>query len=342
MEARASYRTAADAASDLVGVGVVVIGRNEGSRLAAALASTTDCSKRVVYADSASSDQSVKIAQTLGVSTVAVSPPGDMTAARGRNAGFLALRRMCPHLRFVQFLDGDSALEPGWLSAAARALDTAPDVVAVCGHLREHNRDVSLVRRLLDMEWRRAVGTIASPGGIFMVRVDALEAAGLFDASMARGEEADLAIRLRAQGGQIVRIDQPMAIHDAGMSSLRPWFIRCARNGRGYAEGVARYGRADDGANARRLRSCLVWGFLAPILCVAGCVAAVSIHPAAAIASAAIATAWLAQVARTAWRCRAWGPRNALVYGLFCMIAKIPESWGALHATRTVARRSAG
>ena len=40
------------------------------------------------------------------------------TAARARNAGLRRLRELYPQLSYVQFIDGDCELIPGWLEHA--------------------------------------------------------------------------------------------------------------------------------------------------------------------------------------------------------------------------------
>ena len=56
-------------------VDAVVIGRNEGARLVACLASLTGQVRRLVYVDSGSTDGSVKAAQAAGKTVQVVSLP---------------------------------------------------------------------------------------------------------------------------------------------------------------------------------------------------------------------------------------------------------------------------
>src|SRR3546814_3836293 len=58
------------------------------------------------------------------------------TAARARNAGLEAILGAWPDLEYVQFVDGDCELEPGWLAAAEAFLRSEPAVAAVCGRRR--------------------------------------------------------------------------------------------------------------------------------------------------------------------------------------------------------------
>src|SRR4051794_8770427 len=98
------------------GVGVVVIGRNEGERLRRCLLSLDG--GVVVYVDSGSADGSVALARSLGAEVVELDLATPFTAARARNAGVERLLVLDPALEFVQFLDGDCELRPGWLARA--------------------------------------------------------------------------------------------------------------------------------------------------------------------------------------------------------------------------------
>ena len=68
-------------------VDAVVIGRNEGDRLIACLASMQGQVRRVVYVDSGSTDGSVAAARAAGAQVVALDMARPFTAARARNAG---------------------------------------------------------------------------------------------------------------------------------------------------------------------------------------------------------------------------------------------------------------
>src|ERR1700732_2176195 len=98
-------------------LGLVVIGRNEGERLARCLASVRVISKRV-YVDSGSTDGSVALAQKEGVKVVELPVPPHFTAARARNTGLAHLLTDDPDLEFVQMVDGDCELQPGWIEGA--------------------------------------------------------------------------------------------------------------------------------------------------------------------------------------------------------------------------------
>ena len=68
-------------------VDAVVIGRNEGARLATCLDSLSGRVRRLVYVDSGSSDGSAALAEARGAEVVALDMTLPFTAARARNAG---------------------------------------------------------------------------------------------------------------------------------------------------------------------------------------------------------------------------------------------------------------
>ena len=128
------------------GIAAIVIGRNEGARLTACLASLTGRVDLVIYVDSGSTDGSVAVARNEGAQVVALDMDRPFTAARARNAGLARV----PDTGFahVQFLDGDCALQPSWLPAARAFLGGAPGCAVVCGRRRERRPGASIYNRL--------------------------------------------------------------------------------------------------------------------------------------------------------------------------------------------------
>jgi hypothetical protein len=83
-------------------------------------------------------------------------------------------------LTYVQFVDGDCELFPGWLDQGVAALDAKPDGVIVCGRLRERHPEASVYNRLCAMEWQMTPGEVLSCGCIFLVRAEAFRAVSGF------------------------------------------------------------------------------------------------------------------------------------------------------------------
>jgi len=155
--------------------GVVVIGRNEGERLARCLASVVTVAAKVIYVDSGSSDGSVDLARRLGASVVELDMSVPFTAARARNEGVARLRDLEPEIAYIQFVDGDCEVVKEWLKQAVDFLDQHADVAVVCGRLRERFPDRSIYNMMCDIEWDTPVGETAACGGIAMMRAGALQ-----------------------------------------------------------------------------------------------------------------------------------------------------------------------
>ena len=323
-------------------VGAVAIGRNEGTRLACCLASLEGQAATVVYVDSGSTDDSAEIARAAGAHMVTLDLSRPFTAARARNAGFEVLTRLCgERLVYVQFLDGDCEIEPGWIITARAHLEADPSVAAACGRRRERHPEASIYNHLCDMEWNSAIGQTTACGGDSLMRRAAFEAVGGFDPTLIAGEEPDLCFRMRAAGWTIWRLDEPMTRHDADMTRFGQFWRRSVRGGWAYAEGVARHGDTPERYNRRQLRSVLIWGAAAPAVILAGAAAAAA-YPPLSVVPVLAALAYPAMALRVAWnRRRRFGDpwRDALAYAVFTMIGKHAQALGALRFHRLRRRR---
>lgn len=281
-------------------IGVVAIGRNEGPRLAACLASAVRESARVVYVDSGSSDDSLQIARSLGAEVVQLDLSTPFTAARSRNAGFERLMQVAPDTEFVQFVDGDCEIVAGWMNRAVEFLRAKPQAAVVCGRRRERYPNASLYNALCDMEWDTPVGQVKSCGGDAMMRVAAFRQVGGYDPSVIAGEEPEMCVRLRGKGWEVHRIEAEMTLHDAAMTRFGQWWKRNVRAGHAFAEGNAMHGAPPELFRRKEVRSNYVWAIplmwiLWPVL-------------------------WL-----KIFRSR----RNAL-YATFVVLSKVPQALGQL------------
>lgn len=300
-------------------VGVVAIGRNEGERLRRCMESLPAGLGGVVYVDSASTDDSVAQAHRRGVEVVELDMSIPFTAARARNAGLRHLHDRWPGLAYVQFIDGDCALAPGWIEAAIRELKRDTRIAMVCGRRRERFPEVSGYNRICDMEWNTPVGDVEACGGDALARVEALLAVGAYDEHLIAGEEPELCVRLRNRNWTIRRIPEEMTLHDAAMSRFRQWWKRTVRSGHAYAEVNAihpRYWR-------RESRSALVWGLLLPALTA---VSLLSFGPSGLVPPAAYLVLWV-RVHRSQ-RARGYAARDAALYASYCVLGKFAEVSG--------------
>jgi len=156
-------------------IGIVIIGRNEGRRLLACLASA-GAGRAIVSVDSGSTDGSAVAARGLGAEVVALDMSLPFTAARARNAGFARLMEIASPA-YVQFVDGDCELAPSWIETAASFLEANSDYAVACGRRREKFPEASLFNRQCDREWTTPVGEAEACGGDALMRVAAFEAA---------------------------------------------------------------------------------------------------------------------------------------------------------------------
>ena len=304
-------------------IGFVVIGRNEGERLGQSLRTLRAVSNQIVYVDSGSTDGSVELARNLGVVAIELDDSAPHTAARGRNAGFREARERYPTCEYVQFIDGDCILEPGWLESATEFLDSNPKAAVACGRRIEAHPDESFYNRLIDEEWNTPVGRADYSGGDALVRASAFEQIGGFRPELKAGEEPEMTTRLRAEGWEIWRIDAPMTIHDARIHRFGQWWTRSIRGGYGYAEVWSTTGQLPRRVFDAQLRRAFFWALGLPLVVF---VVALSLRePLLLLALPAI---YFAQIVRIAAR-RGLSLRS-LQSASMILLAKLPESIGAL------------
>jgi len=305
-------------------IGVVVIGRNEGDRLIRSLDSVVKGSRPVVYVDSGSTDGSCQVARDRNVEVVELDMSIPFTAARSRNAGFKSLQEQHPEVEYVQFIDGDCEVVAGWLETAAETLDNNPDVVAVCGWRREISPESSIYNRICDVEWRLgSVGATHSCGGDVMIRASALAAIGGYNSTLIAGEEPEMCVRLRQQGGQILLIDVQMTRHDAKMYRLSQWWQRGKRCGYAYAQVSQIHGAPPERKFVKELRSAWLWGVIIPLTALA---LMFPTHGLSLIAFGRYPLSALKTIYQSRRQGFSWS--DSIVWGLSCSVSVFPQVFG--------------
>jgi glycosyltransferase involved in cell wall biosynthesis len=310
----------------LAQVGVVIIGRNEGDRLMRCLDSVVGQVGAVVYVDSGSIDDSCLVARQRGVEVVNLDMSQPFSAARARNAGFARLRKIDPALRYVQFVDGDCEVLPGWLAAAAAVFVADRLVVAVCGALRERYPEQTVFNRICSVEWNwPQAGEVAAFGGNVMLKIAIFAVVGGYNNLIIAAEDDELGVRLRKVGGKLIRLDRESMIHDANMTEFGQWWTRGKRCGYAFASVAALHGAAPERKFVKELRRTILWGGVLP-LCV-------------------VLTLWMTNglslllllrypltIARIiqATRHRGFGWRDSLVWAISCGFAPFPGVSGAV------------
>ncbi len=300
-------------------VGVVAIGRNEGERLRACLASLDGYA--VAYVDSGSTDGSIALANSFGAQVIALDMSQPFSAARARNAGLHHLWEAFPEMDYVQFVDGDCAIVDGWMETAFRFLENRSDYAVVCGRRRERIPQASIYNRLCDMEWDTPAGDAASCGGDSLMRVASLRQVGGFDPKIIAGEEPELCDRLRRENWKIHRLATEMSLHDAGMTKFSQWWKRSIRTGYGAALCATENGVP---AFRKLTRSAWAWGVVLPL-------AALMLAPLSKGLSLLVLSLYLLPLFRAYrhYRSRQFCSSDASVYAFFCVLAKFPQAQGA-------------
>lgn len=315
----------------LTDLGVVVVGRNEGGRLGVCLRSLLAFTRRLVYVDSGSRDDSVAHAQALGVFVWRLDPSRPFSAARARNEGFSQLLRQFPDLEFVQFVDGDCQIDGDWLTRGRDYLVTHAEVTIACGRICERHPEASPYNRMCALEWDRPAGEVRASGGNLMMRVAAFRELGGFRDDVMAAEDDELCLRVRRAGGHIHLLDAPMVLHDADLLRFSQWWRRARRCGQAYAQGFALHGQPPENHFRRETRSLMVWAALWPALIV---LLAAFTRGAGLLLLAAYPALGL-RIARRGLT-RGWPLRHAVLYAFFTLLAKWPGFIGlaAFHVRR--------
>lgn len=311
---------------DVQPIGVVIIGRNEGERLIRSLESVIGRADEIVYVDSGSSDGSCEAARTRGVDVVELDLSIPFTAARARNAGFERLRQNSPQVKYVQFVDGDCEVVSGWIEAAAKTLETQPNVIAVCGWRTERYPESSVYNRICDIEWHSGtVGPTTQFGGDVMIRAEALAAVGGYDPTVIAAEDDELSVRLRQAGGKILRIDHDSTLHDADMHTLEQWWKRAKRCGYGFAQVSYLHGAPPERKFVREILRTWFWGLILPLVSLG------LIYP-----THGLSVLLLGRYPLSAWRVsdrthkQGYSWKDSIAWGLSCAASAFPTALGAI------------
>jgi len=217
-------------------ISIIVIGLNEEKNLKECLSSIFESSLggdeklEIVYVDSGSIDNSIAIAKSfynVKVISLQDSPP---SAAKGRNLGASITKG-----DYIQFVDGDSALDKNWIKMALQALELDQSKGVVFGAIEEVDNKNTIYSKVCRFDWYTPPGDYRLCGGNAMWRRDIFIKAGGFDSTLSAGEEPDLCYKVRQNGHRIVCLDAPMVKHDLDMNSFKEYWLRSIRSGYAYS-----------------------------------------------------------------------------------------------------------
>ncbi len=237
----------------------VVIGYNEAATLADCFRSVRaadleDLRWELIYVDGGSSDDSIATARKEAAHRI-LGGNQRRRAAENRNLGWREARG-----RYVQFVDGDMALDRLWPKAALHILESKPDVAAVFGRLEERNQ--SRFYQALQIDWEYPEGEALYCGGAAMLRRETLEHFDGFPEDVAYGEEPYLCWRIRNEAGmKIHHLHARMALHDLAYTGFPDYWKRNIRCGATYAEIAARCHGTEDPFWSREVWVNLLWAW---------------------------------------------------------------------------------
>ena len=197
----------------------------------------------IVYVDSGSTDNSVLLAQFDECGGHRSRSDGPLHRGRRRNAGFALSRSETTRSSSCSSSTEIASWLPIGSPEAAAAIEQSRDVAIVCGRLHERHPEQSIYNRICAIESNGPLGEIAACGGIFMIRAAEFAKVGGFHPTIIAAEDDDLCLRIRANGGKVIRIDRPMAWHDAAMTHVSQWWRRAVRCGFAFAQFSSLHGR---------------------------------------------------------------------------------------------------
>jgi len=199
---------------------VVVPVRNDAVRLGRCLASLGTGSSipdAIVVADNGSSDNSSEVARTSGARVLSL--PGLKVSAL-RNA---AARETNTEL--LAFVDADHELAAGWTAAAVDVM--RDEAVGAAGARYLSPADGTWVQHMYGLLRGRTIGTRDTDwlgSGNMVVRRNAFDSIGGFDASLEACEDVDLCRRLRAAGFRIIGDERLRSVHHGDPPTLGALF----------------------------------------------------------------------------------------------------------------------
>lgn len=231
------------APADTCRVSIIIKALNEEKRIAAAITSALAAVERVggevILADSCSTDRTIEIASRFPIRIVQLANPRERCCGIGPQLGYQHAKG-----EFVYILDGDMELDAAFLPQAIAFLERHPEVGGAGGRLIELNTtSLEYIARQERAAGHMQPGEVDRLDGGGLYRRQAIEASGYFsNRNLHSYEEFDLAIRLRAGGWQLWRLDIPSVSHYG--HDTPPYQLLRRRWKNGYTSGLGELLRA--------------------------------------------------------------------------------------------------
>jgi hypothetical protein len=199
---------------------IVIPVRNDAARLRLCLAAIAKngAGSRVVVADNGSTDDSAGVAASAGAT---VLPLPRYRVGELRNIA--AASTASP---LIGFVDADHLIDPDWVRTALNVF--ADQRIAAAGAPYSPGHSANWVQRAYDRF--RPILRAAAPAewlgsGNLIIRREAFQRVGGFDASLQSCEDVDLCNRLRGAGFHILAEPKLRSVHLGDPASLRALFL---------------------------------------------------------------------------------------------------------------------
>lgn len=280
---------------DTAVTGVVVIGVDKNILPEAAIRSAGD-GRAIVFASVGASQEANAIAREAGAVVVDELERSLTTGGRARNAAYRQLKKIAPHIQYVQFVDANNALDPDWITRAEKFMVRRPEVaiiegqsVSPKGKLLADGVHAETLRQDIDGEIQSTLS------GSALMRADSFEAAGGFRGDLRMSETIDLCVRLRRRGGHVWRLSDNMLICDPKLKTRSGWWSRGVKRGVENAYNASLHGGPPERLGVMEVASAVFWGFAFPFaFLIAAALGAVGAMMFAPLTSAPIIAALIA------------------------------------------------
>lgn len=203
-------------------ISIVIIARNEERTIGECVSNAVQSLElavrqgraeqgEVILVDSASLDATARRAMEFPVTVYQLPAEWPQSASAARQTGFEQSKG-----DVVYFIDGDTVVEPGWLTEGLGLIDR-PGVAGVCGLVLEAQDGKTLLAKeihrvtMKDAQIQEPTEVEVAPVGLY--RREILDAVGGFQPFLKGAEDLDLAFRIRLLGLRILRTPSIMARH---------------------------------------------------------------------------------------------------------------------------------
>lgn len=193
-------------------ISIVIVSRNEENGIVKCIKAAQEAAvelggAEVLLCDSASTDKTVEIANSLGIKVLSLKPEWTLSASAGRFIG-----THYSNTEYILFLDADTLIYKGFLPHALDFMEKNPKTAGLTGFIDDldaHGIILQGIEKRSDevrnIEWMR--------GPCCLYRRSALIEVGSFNPYLTSEEEAELGFRLIKNNWEIAAIPFKMALH---------------------------------------------------------------------------------------------------------------------------------